>query len=99
VTIPKPKPTKRGPDPDTPLGKWCLDNGRTQVWLAHKLGVSIVQMSRIMRGVNMPKAALALRISATTGVSVEELTRFFAAVSLRAARRQQRAATAVTHAL
>jgi transcriptional regulator with XRE-family HTH domain len=48
---------------------------RTQESLADQLGISYPTMSRIVRGMVMPRPTLALRISEVTGVSVESLVR------------------------
>jgi len=63
--------------PCSPLAQWLIDNGRTQVWLAARLGISIASMSRIVRGATMPRERLALQIETLTGgvVTVADLAR------------------------
>ena len=57
------------------LAAYLKDTGQTQEQLADALGISYPQMSRIVRGRQMPKPELALRIADLTGVSVESLAR------------------------
>ena len=72
------------------LAAWLHAHGKTQLWLADQLGVSLATMSRIVRGHCMPRAALALDIEKRTGVSVVAMTRARASITPRnkTARRQ-----------
>lgn len=74
MAIPKKKRASKASKPVT-LAQWLVDNDKTQLWLADQLGISIAQASRIVRGVNMPRAGLALRIQELTGISIETLAR------------------------
>lgn len=66
--IPKTKPADS-------LAQWLEANDHNQLWLADELGISAAQVNRIVRGLAMPRAALALRIQEMTGVTVEAMAR------------------------
>lgn len=57
------------------LSEFLAETGTTQEQLAESLEVSQATVSRIVRGLQMPEAALAIRIQELTGVSVEALAR------------------------
>ena len=63
------------PKKKTPLALWLKTNNRTQLWLADRLDISTAQANRLVRGLNMPRAELALRIQDVTGVTVEQLAK------------------------
>lgn len=69
MTLPKKK------SPPASLGAWLKTNQRSYRWLGDRLGISIAQVSRIVRGLNMPRAELALEIQKLTGVTVEQLAK------------------------
>lgn len=52
------------------LAQWLIEYGKTQVWFALKLGVSVSTMSRIVRGETMPRAATARKIEQITSGAV-----------------------------
>ena len=57
------------------IAAYLAATGRTQESLADELGISYPQMSRIVRGLVMPKPELAIRIAQIAGVSVEAIVR------------------------
>jgi DNA-binding transcriptional regulator YdaS (Cro superfamily) len=67
------------------LADWLKTHDKTQLWMADSLGVSVATMSRIVRGLSMPRAALALDIQRLTegAVTVESMARARAAVTPR----------------
>jgi len=74
------------------LSKWLELHGKTQLWLADRLGVSNATASRLVRGLSMPRAALALDVQRLTNgaVTVESMARARATTPRnRAARIQQ----------
>ncbi len=75
MAVPKPQITPDGDPPQHPIAAWLDANGRTQDWLAIKLGITPASMSRLTRGLTMPRPHLALRIEVETGVTVTDLAR------------------------
>jgi DNA-binding transcriptional regulator YdaS (Cro superfamily) len=67
------------------LADWLVDHGKTQLWLGDQLGISPATTSRIVRGLSMPRAALALDIQRLTdgAVTVESMAKARAAVTPR----------------
>jgi transcriptional regulator with XRE-family HTH domain len=66
--------TKPNTDGLTALQRWrLLDRRRTYAWMAGRLGCSIAGISRIVRGQNMPRARLALKIQDLSGVSLSDM--------------------------
>lgn len=57
------------------LAEYLAQTGQTQEALANALGIRQSQISNYIAGRAMPRPALALRIAAYTGVSVEALMR------------------------
>jgi len=57
------------------LADYLDKTGQTQEALARALGISQSQISNYIAGRAMPRPALALRLAAHTGVSVESLMR------------------------
>ena len=90
---------KRSP-PDS-LASWCSrwnvghpDGPTAQRYLEDQLGVSSATISRIVRGLQMPRPDIALALQRLTGVTVDSMTRALAEVTplnrlarLRAARK------------
>lgn len=80
------------------LAAWCVQYDRrhpagptARVWLAQALGISDASVSRIVRGLTMPRARTALRIQELTGVSLAALVQARARITPanRAARVRQ----------
>jgi hypothetical protein len=62
------------------LAAWCRQYDRrhpfgptARVWLAQALGISDASVSRIVRGLTMPRVRTAVRIQALTGVPLAAL--------------------------
>jgi hypothetical protein len=75
---------------DSALAEWLAAQGRTQVWLALKLGISVASASRIVRGATMPRPRLAKRIVALTNGRVTEIDLSNAKMSITPANRAAR---------
>ena len=52
------------------LAKWLKENGRTQMWLAGKLGLAHVQVWRILTGGRSPHIDVAVAIEKLTKIPV-----------------------------
>lgn len=74
-------PKRKVRAPEISLIAWLDEHHKTQVWLAHRLGISVASMSRITRGISMPRPRLALRIEAITGIPIVVLARAKAATT------------------
>lgn len=72
MAIPK-KKLKAGMSPSA----WLKAIDKNQLWFANQLGISNAQANRIVRGLAMPRAPLALRIQSLSGgvVTVEAMAR------------------------
>lgn len=51
---------------------WLMEHGRTQVWLAQKIGVSESLLSKVMHGYMEPNDAICRGVRRITGINLRE---------------------------
>lgn len=73
----RPPPPRQQACPD--LATYIAESDDTQAHAAFRIGMSQAHFSRVKNGIAVPRAALAARISAYTGVPVESFQRVYLA--------------------
>jgi transcriptional regulator with XRE-family HTH domain len=73
------RPRRRRSDPFPSLAEYLAATGITQAGLAQALDITEAQVSRIVRGLQVPRPGLLARIVERTGVAPESFARVYLA--------------------